>query len=214
MKKIQLRTAWLLIIIYALFAAFALTACAADDAQGGADSFDGQSPNHGGQNGAAIDDGSAGNTPASGNDPQIADTPIAYTGFALKIDDFLVFMDMNIDAVIGALGEPHGFFVAPSCAFDGDDRIYLYYNVQIHTYPLGDENFIHTIMFIDDSILFSTTEGIKMSSSSLQDVVDVYGNDYAQDGDLYTYTTSQTTLQFRIENDIVIGITYGLIFET
>ena len=131
--------------------------------------------------------------------------------FALKVGNFLIEMDQNIDEVLAALGEPQGVFVAPSCAFDGEDRIFQYPSVQIHTYPKGDEDFVHTISLRDDTV--RTTEGRIYLGASLQSVIDAYGDDYEHDSGMYTYTRGLTTLEFFIEDDIVMGITYGFIIE-
>ena len=131
--------------------------------------------------------------------------------FALKVGNFLIEMDQNINEVLDALGEPQGIFVAPSCAFDGDDRIFQYPSVQIHTYPKGDDDFVHTISLRDDTV--RTTEGRIYLGSNLQSVLDAYGDDYEHDSGMYTYTRGPTTLEFFIEDDIVMGITYGLIIS-
>ena len=129
--------------------------------------------------------------------------------FALKVGDFLIEMDQNIEEVLAALGEPQGVFVAPSCAFDGEDRIFQYPSVQIHTYPKGDDDFVHTISLRDDTV--RTTEGRIYLGSSLQSVLDAYGDDYEHESGMYTYKRGPTTLEFFVEDDTVMGITYGLI---
>jgi len=131
--------------------------------------------------------------------------------FALKVGNFLIEMDQNINEVLDALGEPQGVFVAPSCAFDGEDRIFQYPSVQIHTYPKGDDDYVHTISLRDDTI--RTTEGRIYLGSSLPAVINAYGDDYVHDSGMYTYTRELTTLEFFVEDNTVIGITYGFIIE-
>jgi len=151
-------------------------------------------------------------TPVDPNPPPTdEDEPAGIPDFALKAGDFLIEMDQNITGVLSALGEPQGIFVAPSCAFDGEDRIFQYSNIQIHTYPKGDDDYVHTISLRDDTI--RTTEGRIYLGSSLQDMLDAYGDEYEYDNDMYKYTRGLTTLEFFIEDDIVIGITYGLIIQ-
>ena len=72
--------------------------------------------------------------------------------FALDYGGFTIHMDQNMAEVKEALGEPLGEFEAPSCAFDGVDRIFRYPGIQIHTYPDGEADFVHTISLRDDSI--------------------------------------------------------------
>lgn len=141
--------------------------------------------------------------------PQQSDSEPAR--FALEVDGFLIEMDQDIDYVLAALGEPLGEFVAPSCAFDGEDRIFQYPSLQIHTYPVGDNDFVHTVMLRDDNI--RTSEGGIRMGATLDDVIAAYGDDFVKDFNMYTFTRDRTTLEFYIEDGIVMGITFGLIIE-
>jgi len=134
--------------------------------------------------------------------------PLVPTVFSFKMGDVLIEMDQDITYVIERAGEPTGIFEAPSCAFDGIDRIFAYPGVQIYTYPDGDNDLIHTIAFFDDTI--RTTEGGLRLGSGLQAVFDTYGDDYIFDSGMYTFNRGLTRLEFLVEDDIVIGISYGL----
>jgi len=196
------------LFILLILALFTLTACGNGQPETDSDPEPGQQ----GAEPAANTPSASDTTPA---DPDLPPTdeeePPEIPAFALKAGDFLIEMDQNIKYVISALGEPQGIFVAPSCAFDGEDRIFQYPNIQIHTYPKDDDDHVHTISLRDDTI--RTTEGRIYLGSSLQDMLDAYGNDYEYDNDMYKYTRGLTTLEFYIEDDIVIGITYGLIIQ-
>ena len=133
------------------------------------------------------------------------------SGFTFKMGDVLIEMDQDINNIIEKLGEPLGIFEAPSCAFDGIDRIFGYPGMQIHTYPKEDSDFIHTISLRDDSL--RTTEGGIRLGDDVSAVIDAYGNDYELDTGLYRYRRGMTTLEFLTEDDIVTGITYGYILE-
>jgi len=142
-------------------------------------------------------------------EPEDQAEPVIH-GFALQYRGIFIEMDQNMDYVLAQLGEPLGVFEAPSCAFDGIDRIFGFPGIQIHTYPDGDLDRVHTISFLDDSL--STTNGIFLGSS-WDDVVAIYGNDYVQDVAMFTYTIDRTTLSFFVEGDVVMGIIYGLIMD-
>jgi len=144
-------------------------------------------------------------------DEPIDEEPAEDSDFALLFNDFLIDMGQDISYVISALGEPLNVFEAPSCAFDGIDRVFLYPGVQLHTYPVGDDDLIHTISIRDDSL--RTTEGGIFLGSSLQAMLDAYGDEYVHETGMYTFTRGQTTLQFFIDDGIITGITYGLIIE-
>jgi len=132
------------------------------------------------------------------------------TAFALTVGNFTIRMDQNIQEVLDSMGEPLGVFEAPSCAFDGIDRIFSLPGLQIHTYPLDSGDFIHTVSIRDDSIM--TQNGIYLGNS-LDSVLAAYGNDYQQEFGMFTFTKGVTTLQFLIEDNMVVAITYGLIMN-
>jgi len=137
--------------------------------------------------------------------------PMEEPGFALLFNDFLIEMNQEITYVLSALGEPLDVLEVPSCAFDGMDRVFRYPGVQIHTYPVGDDDLIHTISIRDDSI--PTTEGRLFLGSNLQAMFDAYGDEYVHETGMYTFTRGQTTLQFFIDDGIIRDITYGFIIE-
>jgi len=132
-------------------------------------------------------------------------------GFALEVNGFLIEMDQDINYVLEALGEPLGEFVAPSCAFDGEDRIFQYPSIQIHTYPVGDYDRVHTISLRDDNI--RTSEGGIRLGASFEDVIAAYGDDYEQDFNIHRFMRNRTKLEFYIQDGVVLGITFGLIID-
>ena len=127
--------------------------------------------------------------------------------FAFMYNDVLIKMNQNMKEVISELGEPSGYLDAPSCAFDGMDRIFSYPNIQIYTYPVGDEDFIHTIGFINDTL--RTTEGGIRLGSNIDDVLNAYGDDeYEYETGMYTFKRGLTRLEFIVTDDEVRGISY------
>ena len=128
--------------------------------------------------------------------------------FYFEFDGYTIQMSQDMSDVIDALGEPLGYFVRPSCAFVGDDRIYSYPGIEIFTFPVGDINLVHTISIRDDSI--RTPEGFFIGID-FQQVLDVLGNDYEHEAGMFTFTRCVTTLEFRVDDGIVLGITYGIL---
>jgi len=129
-------------------------------------------------------------------------------GFYFVFHGVAIHMDQDMAYLLPQLREPLGVFEAPSCAFDGIDRIFGFPGMQVHTYPDDDLDRVHTISILDDSV--STPSGIFLGSG-WNEVVAAYGDDYEQEIGMFTFTQGQTTLSFFVENDIVIGITFGLI---
>jgi len=147
-------------------------------------------------------------TPSDNSDINDVDEPSSIPDtFAYEIDGVVIEMNQNILYVIENVGEPLGIFEAPSCAFEGIDRVFAYPGVQIYTYPVGDDDFIHTITFFDDTI--RTPEGRIRLGSSVQDVIDAYGEDFEDVSGVYTYRRGMTRIEFLIDNGIVMGISYG-----
>jgi hypothetical protein len=130
-------------------------------------------------------------------------------GFVMNYNGFNIYMDEDMERVMAKIGEPRHVFEAPSCAFDGIDRIFTYPGIEIRTYPGGERDFVHTVDYKDDS--HATPEGIFLGSS-LNDVKAAYGTDYEQELGQYRYFRGRTFLSFLVDDGgMVIVITYGLI---
>ena len=157
------------------------------------------------------------NPPQSGsNDPGNENgtpevPPPEPTAFFFKIGDTVVNLNEDINNVIAGAGEPVGVLELPSCAFDGMDRVFRYPGADLYTYPVGDNDFVYNIAFFDDTI--RTAEGGIRLGSSLQAVLDAYGEDYEFDAGMYKFTRGKTALSFLTDNDSVIGITYRYAVE-
>jgi len=131
-------------------------------------------------------------------------------GFSFVYNGTFIEMDQDIDYLLAQLGEPLGVFEAPSCAFDGIDRIFGFPDIQIHTYPDGETDRVHTVSFLTDNI--ATTSGIALGSS-VSAMLDAYGQGYEYDSGMYVFTSEGTTLSFFTDGSEVVGIIFGLIME-
>lgn len=151
-----------------------------------------------------VKDTTSENTASEGTvDEQVIDYPFVY-------NDVTIHMNTEAAQVIEALGESQDYFEAPSCAFQGLDKIYYYSGIELNTYPLDGVDYISSINLIDDSV--STMKGIYLGSS-LEDVTTAYGDDFTEDMGLYTYTLGETELTFLVEDNAVTAITYMAILE-
>jgi len=129
--------------------------------------------------------------------------------FTFEFRGTTINLNQNIAEVLPSLGEPLGIHETPSCAFEGYDRIFRFSGVQLHTFPQGDHDYIQIISLWDDSV--STEEGVYIGAS-WDNVVSSYGTNYVQEFNKITFTRSNTTLSFYVQNNTVIEITYALIF--
>jgi len=148
-------------------------------------------------------------TPPTDEPTNAISTP-AEAEFTFPFNGTVIHLNQNMAEILDALGEPSGVRQTPSCAFDGYDRIFGFGAINIHTYPVGDDDFIQIISIRDDSV--TTPGGIRLGSS-WGAVLDAYGTDYVQDFSKHTFTQGDTTLSFFVEDGIVVEITYALIMD-
>ena len=99
--------------------------------------------------------------------------------------DIELFMHKEAASVLNVLGEPLTYLEAPSCAFQGTDRIYGFGSYEITTY-----------------------EGIYIGCSK-NDMEAAYGTEYQETSGSYIYTKDDMTLQFITEQDTIIAIRYN-----
>lgn len=97
-----------------------------------------------------------------------------------------------------------------SCAFEGLDNVYTYSNVEITTNEANDKEMIYSVYLLDDSI--ETPEGLKVTDEK-SDMIETYGENYTEDGGIYTYSSDEVKLNFTINNDVIVGIEYIYIIK-
>lgn len=95
----------------------------------------------------------------------------------------------------------------PSCAFDGNDRVYNYEAFELTAYIDGDTERIYSIYLLDPNQ--RTAEGLGFGDS-YKNMAELYGENYEMNGTSYVYTREDTVLSFIIQNDMVIGMEYRL----
>ena len=144
---------------------------------------------------------SPGNTPStSGQTVQAEDGGYVFTapsGCTVAIDD-------DMAQVLEELGEPQSYFEAASCAFEGLDKTYTYSGFTIITRP-EETDLVTSILLTDDST--ATPEGIYIGSPA-ESVTAAYGAADKQADTLLSYTRGGTTLNFILNNGVVISIEY------
>lgn len=128
--------------------------------------------------------------------------PFVYDGMTIQTGSKAAPVTDALDASDKRLN----YFEAPSCAFEGVDKIFYYTGFEIYTYPVDGVDYISSISLVDDSV--STKKGIYLGVG-LDKIVEAYGNDYVQELGQYTYTQGKYSLSFLIEEDVVVAITYA-----
>lgn len=128
----------------------------------------------------------------------------AHKGYTYIHNDVVVEIDADAAAVVEQLGEPLSYFEAPSCAFEGIDKIYTYSSFEIETYPMDEKDFISMVTFKDDSI--TTPEGVGIGDT-VDKVKEVYGN-CAEEGGMMVYEKDDMKLCFIVKDGTVASVEY------
>lgn len=129
----------------------------------------------------------------------------ASKGYVFQYNGVTVSVDADMAVVLEGLGEPNDYFEAASCAFEGLDKTYTYGSFVIETYPQGEKDYVSTVILKDDAV--STAENIYIGSS-MADVTNAYGTDYAEQGSMLVYHKDGMKLCILMENDTVTSIQY------
>lgn len=111
----------------------------------------------------------------------------------------------DFEEIYAQLGEPQEYFEAPSCAFEGLDKIYYYNGVEVRTCPEGASDFVSAILLKDDTM--TTPEGAYIGMT-METVFAKHGSSYTQENNHYVYRSGEGTLTFVEEGDVVVAITY------
>ena len=103
------------------------------------------------------------------------------------------------------MGEPLSYFEAPSCAFNGIDKMYTYSGFELDTYPDNDCDYVSAVLFKDDSI--ATPEGVSIGDT-IEKMRQVYGEYSSEDQNLAIYPNGNMKLCFVLENGVITSIEY------
>jgi len=112
----------------------------------------------------------------------------------------------NVEPLIEQLGEPNDVFVAPSCAFVGEDRIYYYPGVDITTWP--EEDGTHRVLSYtlrDDSV--QTEQGVYLGIE-IGEIEKIYGPGKSnEDGTVVSWFSDSEELRCFLEDGTASDIT-------
>ncbi|MDR0859026.1 MAG: hypothetical protein LBN97_08350 [Oscillospiraceae bacterium] len=125
-------------------------------------------------------------------------------GFEFIYKGNAIVLGSKADDFIAKAGAPKDVFEAPSCAFEGIDKILYYPGFIINTYPIDGTDYILSVVLGDDSL--TTPEGVYLGMGA-DEIPDVYGPVSEKENALI-YKKGGTTLTFITENGAVADITY------
>lgn len=126
-------------------------------------------------------------------------------GYVFVFQDTEVKIDADAAGIIAQLGEPLSYFEAPSCAFQGLDKIYTYNGFEMDTYPAEDRDYVSAIIFKDDSVV--TAEGVGIGDS-MEKMEQAYGSDGTKEDGVVVYSRGNMKLCFILEGNEIISVEY------
>ncbi len=136
--------------------------------------------------------------------PSVKDGKGATEGYAFIYKGVEIFMDAEAKPVLEALPQATGVYEAPSCAFEGTDRVYNYGSFEVDTYELSGVEYISAVVFKDD--LVETKEGAYIGMSE-SEVKPLYGEGM-DTGNGPTYEKGGMKLKLFIKDGVVTQIQY------
>jgi hypothetical protein len=111
----------------------------------------------------------------------------------LSIGDTGISVEENIESIVSVLGEPTDYSEAPSCAFDGMDKIYTYPGITFYTYPSDEEDYVLEIVLDDET--YQTLKGAQVGMS-LDEITAIYGEGYESNGNYIMYYANETEYMY------------------
>ena len=129
--------------------------------------------------------------------------------YVFKSGSTTVEMKADAEAVLKALGAYKSSYEAPSCAFDGMDKIYSYNGFDLMTYTQNGKDLISGVVLRDDTV--ETPEGIAIGSKA-EDVKKAYG-DFEKDATSATFKSDNCKLLIIFDGGVVTSIQYIALVE-
>lgn len=119
-------------------------------------------------------------------------------GLSIAVNGKAVCLNDDISAL--ALGEATDYYEAPSCNYDGLDKVFTYNEVSVYTYPKDGKDLVNEVEVNAAGILYENSLGI---GSAEADVKALLGEPSAIEGDTYRYAFDNSYLYFYFEDNSV-----------
>lgn len=145
--------------------------------------------------------------PGAAKEPEepAPEQPEAEESFAFVYKGVSIAPDAAAAPLLAELGEPLSYFEAPSCAFEGLDKIYGFPGFELDTYPDGEADYVSAVVLRDDSV--ATPEGL-MIGSPAQAVEAALGEADIREENLLAYDRGGSRLRFILEGEEIVSIEY------
>lgn len=132
----------------------------------------------------------------------------AEQGFGLTFNGVVLTPGTAYDAA--ALPEPSSVYEVPSCAIEGTDNVYSFPELDITAFNDGTQEIIYSIAIFDPNVC--TDEGLYLGDDAAR-VIELYGEDYEENGTAMVYTRGNTMLTIILQNESVMDIEFSWITE-
>lgn len=109
-----------------------------------------------------------------------------------------------------ALPEPNSVYQVPSCAIEGTDNVYSFDAVEITAFQDGTQEIIYAVAIFDPNVC--TDEGLYIGDDAAR-VVELYGEDYQENGTAMVYSRGNTMLSIILSGGFVADIEFSWITE-
>ena len=130
--------------------------------------------------------------------------------FAVESSEFP--LNSDVAPLLEAFGKDYDLTTAPSCVYDGEDKVFDYSFASIFTYPTDGKDLIDEIYIFGED--YKTNKGIGIGST-LDEIKAQYGDGGFLVDSTYFYVLSgdvedlkSPKLYFDLSEDKVIGISY------
>lgn len=135
-------------------------------------------------------------------------TAAAEEGFCFTLNGVALIPGTVYDA--SALPEPTSVYQVPSCAIEGTDNVYSFDTVEITAFHDGTQEIIYAIAILDPNV--TTDEGLYLGDDTAR-VLELYGEDYQENGTAMVYTKGNTMLSIILQGGYVVDIEFSWITE-
>lgn len=140
--------------------------------------------------------------------PEETAAPVVQEGFCFTLEGVKLIPGTEYDASV--LPEPGSVYQVPSCAIEGTDNVYSFDAVEITAFFDGTREIIYSVAIVDPNVC--TDEGLYLGDSA-QRVIELYGDNYVENGTAMVYTKGATMLTLIVQNGYVVDIDFSWITE-
>lgn len=106
-----------------------------------------------------------------------------------------------------ALPDPEYIYTAPNCAFDGNDTVYNYVDIEVAVYDDGKKAVIQSVYIINPNL--TTPEGLALGDD-LAKVKKLYGEEYTVEGAQWQFKKGNMYFGVLTQDDFVASMEYRL----